>query len=99
MHVAGEEPPPRLLRLLKAVSDERRLRLLKRLTTGEYTLQQLGTDLGMSKTLTRHHLVVLRSAGLVRVRSSGSTQQYCLRRDSVVAVGSLLASYLDDASP
>jgi DNA-binding transcriptional ArsR family regulator len=98
MRTEGEEPPPRLVRLLKAVSEERRLRLLKRLTTGEHTQHQLSTHLSMSKTLTRHHLVVLRAAGLVRVRTSGSTQQYGLRSEAVADIGPLLSSYLGDAS-
>ncbi|HEV8419859.1 MAG TPA: helix-turn-helix domain-containing protein, partial [Actinomycetota bacterium] len=57
-------PPARMLRLYKALSDEKRLRILKRLVTGSATLQELADTVGLAKSSTHHHMVILRSAGL-----------------------------------
>jgi DNA-binding transcriptional ArsR family regulator len=91
----GDQPSPRLLRLFKALGDELRLRILKRLSTGQYTLQQLADHFNVGKTLVHHHLVMLRSAGLVQLRA-GPQKLYSLRRDTVAAVGPLLARYLEE---
>jgi DNA-binding transcriptional ArsR family regulator len=94
----GDQPPPRLLRLFKALGDELRLRVLKRLSTGQYTLQQLANHFNVSKTLMHHHLVMLRAAGLVHLRE-GPQKLYSLRRDTIAAVGPLLAKYLEELPP
>ena len=39
-------PPARLVKLAKALADERRLRILKKLATGSYTLQEMAEDFG-----------------------------------------------------
>jgi len=91
--VAGNDAPPvRLLRLAKALADERRLRLLKKLSTGSYTLQELADDFGVAKTTLHHHLITLRSAGLVRMRLSD--KHYSLRPDVLDSLGDLLSTYL-----
>src|SRR5205823_6107063 len=43
-------PPPRLLRVHKALGDERRLRMLKVLSGGSATLQQLADAVGVVKS-------------------------------------------------
>ncbi|HEU5369172.1 MAG TPA: metalloregulator ArsR/SmtB family transcription factor [Ktedonobacterales bacterium] len=91
----GDMPSPRMLRLFKALSDELRLRILKRLSTGQYTLQQLANHFNVSKTLMHHHLIALRGAGLVQVRERPQ-KVYSLRRDTVAAVGPLLTKYLEE---
>ena len=90
---AGSNAPPvRLLRLAKALADERRLRLLKKLSTGSYTLQELADDFGVAKSTIHHHLVTLRTAGLVRMRLSDN--RYGLRQDVIDSLGDLLSAYL-----
>ncbi|CAN5772248.1 hypothetical protein BH23CHL7_BH23CHL7_05780 [soil metagenome] len=64
-------PPERLVRLTRALGDERRLRILRRLTAGDYSLQDLAEYFAMPKTTLLHHLVMLRSVGIVRVDASG----------------------------
>jgi DNA-binding transcriptional ArsR family regulator len=85
-------PPGRLLRLYKALSDERRLRILKKLTTGSYTLQEIADDFGVGKSTMHYHMVTLRSAGLVRINSRD--KHYSLRRDAIPSASEWLAAYL-----
>jgi DNA-binding IclR family transcriptional regulator len=82
----------RLLRLAKAFADERRLRILKKLSAGSYTLQELADDFGVAKTTLHHHMVTLRTAGLVRMRLSD--KRYSLRPDVIDSLGDLLSTYL-----
>lgn len=86
-------PPPRLLRLLKALADERRLRILRLLATGAAPLSAITAHVGLSKTLTHHHLTVLRGAGLV-VNHGGTQRIYTLRYDTLAEVAPLLDGYL-----
>src|SRR5579863_2203122 len=81
-------PSLRLLRLAKALADERRLRILKKLSSGSYTLQELADDFGAAKTTIHHHLIVLRSAGLVRMRMND--KRYSLRPHVIDSLGELL---------
>jgi DNA-binding transcriptional ArsR family regulator len=89
-----DAPSPRLLRLAKALGDERRLRILKRLTAGERTLHELALDFGVSDTTMLHHLIILRAARLIRVQS-GAGKRYRLERHVLPEMGALLQSYLD----
>jgi DNA-binding transcriptional ArsR family regulator len=86
-------PPPRLLRLLRALGDERRLRLLRLLASGSFALGPLAARAGLSKTLAHHHLTVLRGAGLVLVRG-GNPTIYTLRYDTLARVGPTLDAFL-----
>ena len=90
-----EVPSVRLVRLVKALGDERRLRILKRLATGSYTLQQLADYFEVGKTLMHHHLVVLRAAGLVHLLGDDN-KKYRLRRDTLAQLAPLLEGYLLD---
>ncbi len=84
-------PPIHLLRLAKALADERRLRILKKLSMESCTLQELADDFGVAKTTMHHHLITLRSAGLVRMRLSD--KRYSLRQEVVDHLGELLSTY------
>src|SRR5579859_1923733 len=83
-------PPARFIRLYKALGDERRLRILKEVSTGSYGIQELADSLGVGKTTLHHHMVILRSAGLIRLRSSD--KRYSLREGTIPS--DLLAAYL-----
>lgn len=88
-----DAPPPRLLKLYKALSDERRLRILKKLAGGEsYSLQEVADDLGLAKSTIHHHFIILRTAGLVRIRTNDS--RYSLRQDKLPDLTELLEAYL-----
>ena len=88
-----DEPPERLVRLTRALGDERRLRILRRLTTGDYSLQELAEHFAIPKTTLLHHLVILRSVGIVRV-SHGANGRYSLRAGMPLELLRLLDRYL-----
>lgn len=88
-----DAPPQRLVQLARALGDERRLRVLRRLTTGNYTLQELSEHFGIPKTTLLHHLVILRSVGIVRV-GPGTNGRYSLRADMPMELHRLLDGYL-----
>lgn len=90
-------PPARLVKLAKALADERRLRILKKLATGSYTLQEMADDLGLAKTTLHHHVITLRSAGLVRMNLSD--KRWSLRQYMVNNVAELLNTYLREPLP
>ena len=89
---AGADPA-QLARLYKALADEGRLRLLKRLEEGSLTLTEAADELGLAKSTAHHHLAILRHAGFVVVRD-GDEREYELRRDLLPQAGELLSAYL-----
>jgi len=80
-------PPLGVLRLHRALGDETRLRILKLLAERDLYLTEIAQRLELSKPTIKHHLALLRSAGLLTVIESGAVVYYSLRRDR-----------LDDAS-
>ena len=86
-----------MLRLYKALSDEKRLRILKRLVTGSATLQELADAVGLAKSSTHHHMVILRSAGLVTV-TEDLQRLYTLRTDTIPEASDLLNAFLQERS-
>jgi len=91
-----DAPPLRLVRLSKALGDEKRLRILRALAEGPKTLMELAEAFGVAKTTMHHHMLVLRSAGLVSV--GVGQKRYRLRHETVPDVGALLSGYLGAAS-
>jgi DNA-binding transcriptional ArsR family regulator len=85
-------PPPRLVRLSKALGDEKRLRILRALADGEKSLMELAEMFGVAKTTMHHHMIVLRSAGLISVATD--KKRYRLRHETVPDVGALLNEFL-----
>jgi DNA-binding transcriptional ArsR family regulator len=95
--VDPDAPAASLVRLHKALGDERRLRILKTLTRGPATLQELADVVGLAKSTTHHHMVILRSAGLVRTTVEIDSR-YSLRREAIPQASSMLAAFLDGGS-
>jgi DNA-binding transcriptional ArsR family regulator len=93
MTAERDTPPARLVRLVKALADERRLRVVKRLAAGSYTLQEIADEFGVAKTTMQHHLTALRQASLVRMRMSD--HRYSLRAEVLESVGDLLGDYVN----
>lgn len=86
-------PPVQLVRLYQALADERRLRILKLLKTRSYSLQEISDEFGVAKSTMHHHLGLLRTAGLVRIRSN--EKQYSLRPELLSRVSTLLEDFLN----
>jgi DNA-binding transcriptional ArsR family regulator len=93
----ADAPPLRLVRLSKALGDEKRLRILRALADGEKSLMELADMFGVPKTSMHHHMIVLRSAGLVAV--GVGQKRYRLRSETVPDLGALLGGYLGAATP
>ena len=92
-----EAPPSWLVRSYKALGDERRLRILRRLSEGETSLDELTKMLGLSKSTVHHHMSILRGAGLVRVHldpTEAKLRIYSLRDEALTDAGGFLHSYL-----
>ena len=94
--VDPEAPPAALLAVYKALGDDKRMRLLRKLSEGPATLAELTEHVGMAKSTVFHHMAVLRAAGLVRVLFvDGQVSTYGLRLGSVPDHASLLTQYLN----
>jgi DNA-binding transcriptional ArsR family regulator len=92
-------PPPYLVRRLKALADERRLRILRLLQHERRTLQELADEFGLPKTTIHHHLAMLRAAGFIHLREESSRQymphpRYTYRAEAVPRAIDALAAYL-----
>ena len=73
-------PPQGVVRLHRALGDETRLRILKLLTDGDRYLTEIAAQLELSKPTIKHHLALLRAAGLVTVTEEGGLTYYSLIR-------------------
>lgn len=63
----AESPHARLVAIYRALGDETRLRILRRLVNGSTSVGLLSEDLGLAKSTVHQHLYGLRTAGLVRL--------------------------------
>jgi DNA-binding transcriptional ArsR family regulator len=86
--------PAELARLYKALGDEKRLRLLKRLSEGPLTLGEAAKELGLAKSTVHHHLAILRHAGFVTIRDEDENVYSLRLRPDLPQAGELLAAYL-----
>ena len=73
-----------LVKVLKALSDKNRLRILKMLQAKKMCVCELASALGITQPSVSRHLGILKSAGLVRDRKSGQWIEYalCTRPDN-----------------
>lgn len=93
-----DEPPASLVRLHKALGDEKRLRILRRLARGPATLRDLADAAGVGKPTAHHHTVILRSAGLLSVTLEDDSR-YSLRQGAVEETAGWLRGYLGQDRP
>jgi DNA-binding transcriptional ArsR family regulator len=89
---SGPGDPAELVRIYKALGDESRLKLLKRLQAGPVSLTDAAQEIGLAKSTTHHHLAILRQAGFVLIQEGDDT--YKLRPDLRPEPGALLERYL-----
>ena len=74
-----------MVRVLAALSDENRYRIVELLSSNEKELScgAIGMALGLSPSLISHHLGVLEGAGLIERRKDGLWTLNSLRRDEL----------------
>lgn len=87
-------PPPAMVRLHRALGDETRMRILKLLAGRDLYLTEIAQQLELSKPTIKHHLALLRAAGLVTAVEAGTVIYYALRRDRIEAASADLAGFL-----
>jgi len=83
-----------LARFYKALGDEGRLSVLRRLAEGPLSLQEAAEFMGVAKSTAHHHLGLLRHAGLVLIKEEKGDKTWSLRRDLLPQAGDLLNSFL-----
>ena len=81
-----------VVRLHRALGDDTRLRILKLLAGRDLYLTEIAQQLELSKPTIKHHLALLRAAGLVTVVESGNVVYYSLRRDRIEAASTDLGA-------
>lgn len=96
LNLNPEAPPSWMVRFYKALSDEKRLRILRRLSEGDTSLDELTELLDLTKSTVHHHITILRGAGLVRVQmgSTKAESKYGLRPQAIEDASSFLESYM-----
>jgi DNA-binding transcriptional ArsR family regulator len=87
-------PPQSLVRLHRALGDPTRLRILKLLSEKDLYLTEIAQLLELSKPTIKHHLALLRSAGLVTVTEAVTVLYYSLRRERLDEASSELKTFL-----
>ncbi len=87
-------PSASMVRLFRALGDPTRLQVLRLLTERDWYLTELATKVELSKPTMKHHLALLRAAGLVTVIEEGSLTYYRLRRERLTEGGTELRRYL-----
>ncbi len=90
----ASSPPQAVVRLYRALGDATRMRVLKLLADRDWYLTELAQQLELSKPTMKHHLALLRAAGLVTVTEEGSLTYYSLRRERLEEAGVELRRFL-----
>lgn len=81
-----------LLRYLKALADQTRLRMLGLLATQERSVDELATLLNLRAPTVSHHLAKLKELDLVEMRAEGNTHLYRLNGQGLGQMNRLLAT-------
>lgn len=68
---------------LKALADEKRLRILRLLLNSDLCVGALAKQLGISKPAVSQHLQILRKAGIVKGEKKGYWTHYLVDRDAL----------------
>lgn len=77
---------PRIARILRAIGDPLRLRILLALQRGERCVSELVAATGTTQTNVSKHLAILRAGGLVATRKAGARIFYSVADTSLEGV-------------
>jgi len=83
-----------LLRVLKALGDRNRLRVLKMLEIREMCVREITEVLGIAQSGVSHHLRLLHDAGLVESQKVGLWVRYRLSKTRVNKYAPILLAHL-----
>ena len=86
--------PQNVVRLHRALGDETRLKILKLLSAKDLYLTEIAQLLDLSKPTIKHHLALLRAAGLVTITEAGTVIYYSLRRSGLDEASTDLKRFL-----
>ena len=75
-----------LIKSLKALADEKRLKILRMLLSSDLCVSALAKHLGISKPAVSQHLRILRKAGLIRGEKRGYWTHYMVDRRVLVQI-------------
>jgi DNA-binding transcriptional ArsR family regulator len=89
-------PPAELLRILRALGDDTRLRILKLIAERPRTTQELGPLVGLSTAGLSKSLRRLAEAGLVVPRREGYYVVYSLDPVRIAALSPAITGFLED---
>jgi len=81
--VPSEDQLYDLAELFKVFGDSTRIRILYRLFSGEYGVNELAESLNLTQSAVSHQLKLLKQARLVRARREGESMIYALADDHV----------------
>jgi DNA-binding transcriptional ArsR family regulator len=81
-----------VLRFLKALADQTRLRMLGLLASRERGVEELAAALGVRAPTVSHHLSLLKELELVEMRAEGTTHLYRLNTRGLGRMNKLLAT-------
>lgn len=79
-----------LLKLIKALADETRWKIVRHLSEKRYCVHSLSNLIGISQSAVSQHLKILREAELVKCEKIGYWSHYELRREQLRRVGEFL---------
>jgi len=82
--------------LCKALSDPKRLHIIKELRGGERTVSELTEILGLKQSNTSQHLAVLRRIGVISPRKKGSTVYYRLANPKIAEACDLVREVIGE---
>ncbi|MCJ8012511.1 helix-turn-helix domain-containing protein [Paenibacillus sp. KQZ6P-2] len=90
-----DEPPTCLLRMTHALSDPKRLRLLRYVAEKPHSLDEMVRDLDQPEESLKHHLMILRVAGLLRIHlGAEEKEKFSIRPDGASELQMFLESYM-----
>ncbi len=98
--VPGDAIPDATLRVLKALADPTRLRMLRYLGEQSFTVAELSRKLRLRPPTVVHHFNILRLAGLVHIAlQESSERRYSLRREGIPVAFESLEQFLQPGEP
>lgn len=97
--IPGEMVPDSLVRVMKALADPTRLKILYYLTQEELTPSELARRLHLRAPTVTHHLSELRLSSLVNVTYKGQEKLYRTRDESLEAMCTNLKEFLHTTKP